>query len=191
MKTTHTPDTLRAGSLAAIASYQGRPCLSLCQPTHRRHPDNQQDPIRFRHLVKALKTLLRQQHAADKVQALIKRFEALAQDRDFWNHPLDDVAVPGATGLFRAFLLQRQPIEGGELAMVTDCFHTKPLRQFLQPTGRYQVLALSLHKVQPFEGDRNALDGVALAPGMPQTMSAALGDERMPCLTGLAASFRH
>ena len=27
------------------------PCISLYQPTHRRHPDNQQDPIRFRNLV--------------------------------------------------------------------------------------------------------------------------------------------
>ena len=24
------------------------PCLSLYQPTHRHHPDNLQDPIRFR-----------------------------------------------------------------------------------------------------------------------------------------------
>jgi hypothetical protein len=29
------------------------PCLSLYQPTHRRHPDDQQDPIRFRNLLKA------------------------------------------------------------------------------------------------------------------------------------------
>ncbi|MFP5405867.1 MAG: dihydropteroate synthase, partial [Gammaproteobacteria bacterium] len=29
------------------------PCLSLYQPTHRSFPDNQQDPIRFRNLVKA------------------------------------------------------------------------------------------------------------------------------------------
>jgi len=41
----------------------------------------------------------------------------------------------------------------------------------------YQVLALSLHKVQLYEGDRNALDAVALAAGVPQTMTAALGEE--------------
>jgi uncharacterized integral membrane protein len=37
------------------------PCLSLFQPTHRDHPDNQQDPIRFKNLVKALEESLRQQ----------------------------------------------------------------------------------------------------------------------------------
>ncbi len=40
MKTTHTPDTLTQASLAELASFQGRPCLSLYQPTHRRYPDN-------------------------------------------------------------------------------------------------------------------------------------------------------
>lgn len=174
MKTTHTPDTLTPASLAELASFQEGPCLSLYQPTHRRHPDNQQDPIRFRHLVKALQTSLRQQHAADAVQSLLEPFESLAQDHDFWNHTQDGLAVLGALGLFRVFLLQ-SPVP--ELAMAADSFHTKPLRRSLQSVGRYQVLALSLHKVQLFEGDRNALDAVALAPDVPQSMTAALGGE--------------
>jgi len=119
--------------------------------------------------VKALETSLHQQHAAAIVKTLIEPFEAVAQDRDFWNHTQDGLAALGAPGLFRVFLLQRP---------VADSFHTKPLRQWLQSTGRYQVLALSLNKVQLFEGDRNALDAVALAAGVPQTMSAALGDGR-------------
>jgi carbamate kinase len=40
MNTTHTPDTLTQASLAKLASFQGRTCPSLCQPTHRRYPDN-------------------------------------------------------------------------------------------------------------------------------------------------------
>lgn len=174
MKSTHQPDPLTRASLAEIVSYPERPCLSLYQPTHRRHPDNQQDPIRFRHLVQALETSLRQQHAADVVMTLVAPFEALAQDHDFWRHTQDGLAVLGATGLFRVFLLQK-PV--AELAMVADSFHTKPLRQLLQSTGRYQVLALSRHKVQLFEGNSHSLDAVALAAGVPQTMTAALGSE--------------
>ena len=174
MKTTYTSDTLTQASLAEVASFKGRPCLSLYQPTHRRHPDNQQDPIRYRHLLKTLEASLRQQHATSAVKALIEPFEALAQDHDFWNHTQGGLAVLGAQGLFRVFILQRPVVE---LAVVADSFHTKPLRQWLQSTGRYQVLALSLDKVQLFEGDRNTLDAVTLAAGVPQTMTAALGDE--------------
>jgi len=174
MKTTHTPDTLTQARLTEMASFKGRPCLSLYQPTHRHHPDNQQDPIRFRHLVNALETSLRQQQASDAVKSLVAPFEGLAQDRAFWNHTLDGLAVLGAPGLFRIFLLQR-PV--AELALAADSFHTKPLRKWLQSTGRYQVLAVSLSKVQLFEGDRNTLDAVALDAGVPQTMAAALGEE--------------
>ena len=175
MKTTHPPDTLTPASLAELVSFAGRPCLSLYQPTHRRHPDNQQDPIRFRHLVKALETSLLQQHKADAVRDLLAPFEALAQDHDFWNHAQDGLAVLGAPGLLRVFSLQRPVSEG---AVVADSFHTKPLRQVLQSNDRYQVLALSRDRVQLFEGDRHALDAVALAQGVPATMDAALGDER-------------
>jgi len=174
LKTTHIADTLTQARLAEIASFEGGPCLSLYQPTHRRHPDNQQDPIRFRHLVKALDTSLRQQHATAAVKPLLEPFEALAQDHDFWNHTQDGLAVLSAPGLFSVFLLQR-PV--AELAVVADSFHTKPLRQWRQSTGRYQVLALSRHKVQLYEGDRNALDAVTLAAGVPSTVTAALGDE--------------
>jgi len=125
--------------------------------------------------VQALETSLRQQHAADAVKALVEPFETFAQDQDFWNHTLDGLAVLGAPGLFRVFLLQR-PV--AELAVVDDSFHTKPLRRWLQSTGRYQVLALSLHRVQLYEGDRNALDAVTLAGDVPQTMTAVLGNER-------------
>lgn len=174
MPNTRTPDTLTPASLAELLSFDSRPCLSLYQPTHRRHPDNQQDPIRFRHLVKALETSLRQQHAAAPVKALLEPFEALAQDHEFWNHTLDGLAVLCGENFFRVFLLQRAV---AELAVVADSFHTKPLRQWLQTTGRYQVLALSLNKVQLFEGDRHSLDAVELQGGVPNTMAAALGHE--------------
>lgn len=175
MTTPHAPDNLTPTSLAELTAFQGMPCLSLYQPTHRRHPGNEQDPIRFRQLVKALATSLRQQHPSEAVKALIEPFDALAQDHDFWNHTQDGLAVLGASGLFRVFLLQ-QPV--AELAVVADNFHTKPLRRWLQTGGRYQVLALSLHQVQLFEGDRHSLDAVALASGVPKTMTAGLGEQR-------------
>lgn len=175
MSTPHTPDILTPASLAELASFPGRPCLSLYQPTHRHHPDQQQDPVRFRHRLQALEASLRQQHAANDVTVLLQPFEALAQDRAFWNHTQDGLAVLGGPGLFRVFLLQRSV---AELAVVADSFHTKPLRMVLQSGGRYQVLALSRDRVQLFEGDRNALDAVTLAASVPSTLAAALGEHR-------------
>ena len=165
---------LTAESLAELASAQQPPCLSLYQTTHRRHPENRQDPIRFRNLLKDLETSFRQQYSAIETRLLLKPFEALADDHDFWNHTLDGLAVLGGPGLFRVFRLQR-PVAA--LAVVADSFHTKPLRRFLQSVGRYQVLGLSRHKIQLFEGDRNVLDEIDPAPGVPRTITEALGAE--------------
>ena len=116
-------DLLTIESLAGLAVGQLAPCLSLYQPTHRRHPENQQDPIRFRHLVKELEASLQQKYPAGATRVLLEPFEALGHDRDFWNHTLDGLAVLGGQGLFRVFRLPR-PV--AELAVVADSFHTKP-----------------------------------------------------------------
>jgi hypothetical protein len=69
------------------------PCLSLYQPTHRTYPENQQDPIRFRNLLKAIEGSLRQKYPKREVWSLLDRFEVLAEDGDFWNHTLDGLAI--------------------------------------------------------------------------------------------------
>jgi hypothetical protein len=165
--TSHPPAAITQAALAALAAVQERPCLSICQATHRSHPENQQDPIRFRQHLKALGDALRLHHAPAAAQSLLAPFDALAHDAAFWNHTLDGLVVLGAPGLFRVFQLPR-PV--AELAVVGDSFHTKPLRQFLQSVERYQVLCLSLGKVQLFEGDRNALDPITLAQDVPATL---------------------
>ncbi len=174
MKDSLTPQALTPQALLELNSFASPPCLSLYQPTHRRHPENQQDRVRFRHGVESLESQLQQTCSAAEIQALIAPFRALAADADFWNHTLDGLAVLNGEGLFRVFVLPR-PL--AELAVVADSFHTKPLRRILQSTGRYQVLGLSLHKLRLFEGDRDAIAEIELAPGVPKTITDALGDE--------------
>jgi hypothetical protein len=150
------------------------PCLSLYQPAHRHHPSNVQDPIRFRNLAKALEQSLRQKYSTRDVQPLLEPFQTLAEDVQFWKQTLDGLAVLGAPGLFRVYRLQR-PVP--ELAVVADSFHTKPLMRILQSADRYQVLGLNRQEVKMFEGSRDALDEIELAPGVPRTITDALGEE--------------
>jgi len=161
-------------SLSSLSVNHSVPCLSLYQPTHRHHPGNQEDPIRFRNLVKQLDQSLQKRFTTAEIRALLEPFEALSRDHEFWNHSMDGMAVFGAPGFFQVFGLQRTT---RELAVVADSFHTKPLLSFLQSTDRFQVLALNLHEIKLFEGNRDALDEIALAPGIPRTLTEALGEE--------------
>ena len=150
------------------------PCLSLYQPTHRWHPDNQQDPIRFRNLLKLLESSLAERWSPEQREPLLAPFRDLADDREFWTQSLDGMAAFAAPGEFQVRRLQRSV---PELAMVADSFHLKPLLRIAQSADRYQILGVSRDAVRLFEGNRDVLDEVPLAPGVPRTVTDALGGE--------------
>lgn len=150
------------------------PCLSLYQPTHRYQPESSQDLIVYRKLLKVLEESLRQAYPTRDIQSLLKPFQALADDHEFWSHTLDGLAVLSAPGMFRAYRLQR-PV--GELVIAADSFHIKPLTRIVQSADRYQVLGLDRHEVRLFEGNRDALDELELSKGVPRTLTEALGEE--------------
>jgi len=158
------------------------PCLSLYQPTHRHHPENRQDPIRFKNLLATLREGLQHSYGGYDHEALLRPFQELADDHDFWNRTLDGLAVLSSVDMHRVYRLQR-PV--AERAVVADSFHIKPLIRILQSADRYQLLALTLDSVRLFEGNRDVLDEVPLAPGVPHTIEDALGTElTQPTLTG-------
>jgi len=161
-------------SLAELTAPHQPPCLSLYQPTHRHSPDNQQDLIRFRNLVKILETSLRQRYPEPETRHILEPFEALALDHEFWNQTLDGLVILSGAGVFRVFRLRR-PV--AELAVIGNRFHVKPLRRFLQHVGRYQILGLSLTKIKLFEGDLGTLEEIEPTKGVPRTISDALGAE--------------
>jgi len=167
-------DSLANDYAAGLLNPHEPPCLSLYQPTHRHRPDNAQDPIRFRNLIKSLDDSLRQKFTSREVQPLLKPFLDLAENREFWMYTLDGLAVLGAANFFRVYRLQRPVVE---LAVVADSFHIKPLFRILQSADRYQVLGLDRQKIKLFEGNRDALDEIDLAPGVPPTITEALGEE--------------
>ncbi len=157
-----------------LLNHSNPPCLSLYQPTHRHYPENQQDSIRFGNLVKVLEESLLKRYAKSEVQPMLEPFLALSHDHAFWDHTLDGLAVLGAQDLFRVYKLQR-PV--AEMAVVADSFHIKPLLRMLQSADRYQVLGLSRTEFRLFEGNRDALDEVEPAGGIPLTMTETLGEQ--------------
>lgn len=139
---------------AVLLRNEETPCLSLYQPTHRQHPDNVQDPIRFRNLVKELEESLGQKYPKREVAPLLEPFHALADNAAFWNHTTDGLAVLGAPGMFRVYRLPRT-VE--KLVVVADSFHTKPLVRITQSADQYQILGLSRDSFKLYEGNRDSL----------------------------------
>jgi len=157
-----------------LLSINAGTCMSLYMPTHRTHPDNLQDPILFKNLVKKLEQSLLQQYSASESTILLKPFVELSNNGEFWRHTLDGLAVLSTASTFKTISL---PVSIEELTVVANSFHTKPLRKYLHSQERYNVLGLSLHDYHIYEGDRHSLTELVLAPDIPKNINEVLGYE--------------
>ncbi len=160
--------------LKELISVSQAPCISLYMPTHRSFPENLQDPIRFKNIIKQLEDNLLQQYTANEVQKLLDPLIVFDNKTETWNHTLDGLAIFRNSDDFKAIGLQ-VPVE--ELLVISDKFHTKPIRHYLQTVDRYHILGLSLNDIKLFEGNRDSLIEVELPVGMPKTLADALGTE--------------
>lgn len=160
--------------LNKLLSTTEAPSISLYMPTHQTHPENKQDLIRYKNLVKQVRESVIEKYPTADIDTLLVPFEALAMDQERWNHASDGLAVLGSYGLFEIIHLQL-PTEA--LVIVSDCFHTKPLRRILQSKDRYHVLALTLENIHLYEGNRYSLVEIELPEDFPKSMDAALGEE--------------
>lgn len=150
------------------------PYVSIYQPTHRQHPDNKQDPILFRNLLKRVEETLRASQSPELVERLTAPLHALVGDTVFWNHTLDGIGVFSADGFFRIMHLQRPTMS---LAVVADSFHVKPLLRLVQSADRFQVLCITRHSVRLLEGNRDGLDEVDLHAEVPRSPTDVIGED--------------
>lgn len=146
---------LTTDNLFSLMARQTPPCISIYQPTHRRHPENQQDPIRFRNLVRMVEEALKQQYPLADVDGWLAPLHELASSLRFWNHSRDGLAVMTGPGVLEIVQVQRTL---PELAIVADSFHIKPLVRYLQSADRFHILALTKDSAAVFAGNRYALD---------------------------------
>ena len=148
------------------------PCLSLYQATFRQFPDSQQNPVRYRNLLRELKDALEQKHRNQNFGSLLDPLERLVDDAQFWAHPQDGIAVFAAPGFSHVEKVQR-PVP--DMVVVNDHLYVKPLVRVFQSEDTYQILALDREKVRMYQGNRYVLDEIVMAPSVPRTIEEALG----------------
>ena len=145
-------------------------CVSIYMPTHRMGTTTQQDPIRFKNLMRQAEELLvgggmRGQAARDLLEQAKK-----LDNSEFWQYQSDGLAIFISTNVFRYYCL---PVNFEELVVVTDRFHFKPLLPLLTGDGKFYILALSQNDVRLLQGTRYSVSEVDLED-VPQSIAEAL-----------------
>jgi hypothetical protein len=136
-------------SVRRLLGVHPRPCLSLYMPTHRRVPENTVDLPAFRHLVEALEAALAPTLRREAVDHELRPFRLLEEDRGFWEHTRDGLAVLAADGAAQVFLL---PMPVRPLAVVAPRFHTMPLLRIAASSERFNLLTLTSRAAHVYEG---------------------------------------
>jgi hypothetical protein len=131
------------------------PCVSIYMPTNRAHPPADEDPIKFRDHIDEAQTSLLKNFDRRQVEPVIGKLRAYVSNPDFWTGaPRDGLAFFASADYVQAVDLQQNV---GDLVVVGDSFHVKPLIRVLQSGDRYQVLCLSEKNVTMYEGSRYGL----------------------------------
>lgn len=155
-----------------LIAHRAAPAISIFQPTHRGFPASRQNPIRYRDLVKKAAEMLKPySNGRGESARWVAALEQLLT-RDFWEHPLDGLAVfvgPGTEVYYRL------PRTVPEDVFVEETFHTKPLLDFLRVNRRFYLLTLSQKRVALYSGDPFRLEPIELH-GVPQSMRQEVGD---------------
>jgi hypothetical protein len=148
-------------------------CVSLYMPTHRHIPETEQDPIRFKNLLReAEERLIDRGLRPSKVREFLQPAQKLWGDASFWKFQSDGLALFLSPNLFRTYHL---PFDFPELLVVTTRFHLKPLLQMLAGDGRFFILALSQKQVRLLEGTAYNVSEIKLER-VPENLAEILGD---------------
>lgn len=150
------------------------PFVSLYQTTHKHSPENKQDPIKFKNLIKEIEKSLDSLYPKREKQPILDAFNQIANDTRFWNYTYDGIAVFYSNRQTIVYKFNR-PVK--DLVVVSNSFHIKPLIRKFQSADNYHVLGLNREGFTLFEGNRYGVEEVILDDDIPNNIKEVLGED--------------
>lgn len=136
----------------------------------------QQDQLRIRRLIREAESLVRgktQLHSA-QVEDLLEPLRTLLDDKWFWQHASDGLAIFRSAQVFRPL---RLPSSFREQIVVSDHFYLKPLLSVLTSEGHFYILALSHNAVRLLACTQDSASELKLPKQVPTSLAEFLGGE--------------
>lgn len=158
-----------------LASHQDKVCISIFIPTQRagkevleeknkKHLHSQWSEIR--------KKLKEEGTDETVIDQLGKPIEELIEDRDFWRHQSDGLAVYSAPDFFETFTL---PVKFEAYHYISHEFYIKPLVPALSGDGKFNILCLQLGDVSFYEATRYSITPVTIDDLTPTRLEERVG----------------
>ncbi len=165
-------ENLTLDQIKGLAQQTKNPSISIFLPTHRAGQDTQQDPIRFKNLVREAElSLLDKGIKSQEVSALLQPVQSLLDEAFFWQHQRDGLALFIAPDDFHHY---RLPFRVAEQLIIAQSYYVKPVLPLFTNNGHYYILAISQDEIRLFEGTRHSVGQIDLPEGTPSSLDEAL-----------------
>jgi hypothetical protein len=160
--------------LLRLQGLSGYPAVSILARTSRTFPDNKQDAIRVKNLVRQAEARLRREFEARTIEPLLGRIRELAGSVDY-QHALDGLAIYASAKYAGVHYL---PFAVRDRTVVDRTFATRDLVRAMNRSPHYWVLALSEKATRLYEGYRDDLIEVRRR-GFPMAFALPSSPKRM------------
>lgn len=178
---------LTKSDLRALLEYSGFPHLTFYMPTHRAGHEVQQNPVRFKNLLREAENALSGHDLTvpDIQEFLEPARSQLAMNETFWQQQSDGLVIFIAPELLQYY---RLPIDFEEAVLVGNQFYITPVLEVFQNAGQFYILALSQNETRLLEGTKDEVKEVEIKQLPPSLVEALKWDDPEKQLQGHAVS---
>ncbi|MBA2661097.1 MAG: hypothetical protein H0U74_02285 [Bradymonadaceae bacterium] len=166
-----------------LASVRNYPCVSVLLPTYRMSPENRQDPIRVKKLLKEAADRLQSEFGKRDAQVVLDRLGELSDQIDYHN-TLDGLALFANADMARIYYL---PFAVRERVVVDETFATRDLVYTLNRSPSYWLLHLSEKHTRLYDGVHDSILEIK-EEGFPMVHEGPGGSAPLPGGIGVSKS---
>ncbi|MBD3165058.1 hypothetical protein GF324_00500 [bacterium] len=164
-------DVVTMEDLKSLIEERDELCTSLYMHTARGGDATQQNPVRFKNMLKQLESyLLEMGLDQDEADSYLETPREMIDDFEFWQHQSDGLAMFMTRDKYCYY---RLPYRFDEFTMLSDRYHIKPMLPLISGDGVFYVLALSQNDVRLFRGSKFFVEQMNLE-GVPTSLQEAL-----------------
>lgn len=165
-------ETMTKKLFEKLADYHQPWCVSIYIPTSRIGL-NEESRIRLKNQMQLIKKSLAERGLKEpQIKELLQPLNKIYDDRTFWRHLSDGLAIFFNKNHFESFTL---PLNFKEFSDVNDSFYLLPLIPYFFGDGRFLILAVSLKNTKLYEASRTKINEIDIKKRIPISLEDAVG----------------
>ncbi|SJM71574.1 AOC03_06830 family ribosome hibernation factor [Psychrobacter piechaudii] len=138
-------------TLKSLREITAKPAVSIFVKTHRKHPDNEQDPIALKNQLKIAEERITDEYDKNTAATILEKIHAKTDDLNH-NYNLDTLAIFASTDDVQVI---RFPFDAKERVIVDERFATRDLIRDMASAVHYYVVVLGRDHARLIEAANN------------------------------------